>query len=47
MNQKNLIGAVGGVLLAVSAFLPWASVLGMSLNGFQGSGGNPGIFFVI
>lgn len=48
MNSKlNVIALGGGALLILSAFLPWISIMGRSLSGFQGSAGNPGAAFVL
>lgn len=48
MNKNKIIGLVSAALLIASAWLPWAKVATISVNGFQGElGGNPGIFFIV
>ena len=52
MKKMNIIGLLGSVLTIVSAWLPWvksAAIEGMesiSMSGFRGDSGNPGIVFV-
>lgn len=47
MNSKLLLFGAA-ILSIVSAWLPWISLLGINVNGFQGDmRGNPGLFFVI
>jgi len=47
MNSKLLL-IVAGILAIVSAWLPWSSIMDITINGFQGSmKGNPGLFFII
>jgi hypothetical protein len=46
MNSRITM-IVGGILSIVSAWLPWVTVMGTSINGFRGDfQGNPGILFV-
>jgi len=44
-SKLTMIGA--GILTAISAWLPWVTLMGISQNGFMGEyRGNPGIIFV-
>lgn len=47
MNSKILFGA-GALIVIISAFLPWASVMEITVSGFRGQfGGKPGLFTIV
>ena len=34
--EKKFIGLIGGVIIAITAFLPWLSVMGIGVSGISG-----------
>lgn len=46
--MKKYLSVVAAVLAIIGCFLPWVSIMGISVNGFPGGfSGNPGALIVI